>query len=146
MRSTPAIDLGGDAGPVEPELLTEDAAAAICAGARLAGFDCVRIDLAGCANKAEFLARTSRALRFPAWFGHNWDALADCLTDLGWRPASGYVLVFEHASELQKHEPEVFDTALAILGDVAVAWQARGATFRAFVSAQPPPDRADPLA
>jgi RNAse (barnase) inhibitor barstar len=146
MSSTPAIELGGDAGPVEPELLTEDAAAAICASARIAGLDCVRIDLSGCDDKAEFLARTSRALGFPAWFGHNWDALADCLTDLGWRPASGYVLVFEHASELQKHEPEVFDTALAILGDVAIAWQARGATFRAFVSAQPAPDRADSVA
>ncbi len=146
MSSTPAIDLGGGAGPVEPERLTEDAVDAICAGARLAGFDCVRIDLTGCEDKAGFLARTSMALGFPAWFGHNWDALADCLTDLGWRPASGYVLVFEHASALQKHEPEVFDTVLAILSDVAVAWQARGAPFRAFVSAQPAPDRAAPLA
>ncbi len=146
MSSTPPIDLGGHAGPVQLALLTEDAADAICAGARIAGFDCVRIDLSGCDDKAGFLARTSRALGFPGWFGHNWDALADCLTDLGWRPASGYVLVFEHASALQKHEPEVFDTALAILSDVAVAWQARGAPFRAFVSAQPAPGRADPLA
>jgi RNAse (barnase) inhibitor barstar len=145
MSSTPAIDLDGDAGPIRLALLTEDAVGAICAGARLAGFDCVRIDLAGCDDKAGFLARTAKALGFPAWFGQNWDALADCLTDLGWRPASGYVLVFEHASSLQKHEPEVFDTALAILSDVAVAWQARGATFRAFVSAQPTPGSADSL-
>jgi hypothetical protein len=26
-------------------------------------------------------------LRLPDWFGRNWDALADCLTDLSWWPA-----------------------------------------------------------
>jgi hypothetical protein len=44
-------------------------------------------DVAGCSDKAGLLARTADALEFPAWFGHNWDALADCLTDLAWRPA-----------------------------------------------------------
>ena len=37
----------------------------------------------------------SRALGFPDWFGRNWDALEDCLTDLSWRPAEGYVLLLE---------------------------------------------------
>jgi hypothetical protein len=44
------------------------------------------------------------------------------------------VLVLERATELQATEPEVFDTALAILGDAATVWQARGAPFRVFVS------------
>jgi hypothetical protein len=36
---------------------------------------------------------------------------------------------------LRDTEPEVFDTALAILGDAAVAWQERGVPFRVFVAA-----------
>ena len=51
-----------------------------------------RIDLAGCTDKAELLARIARTLRFPDWFGHNWDALADCLCDLSWLPADAYRL------------------------------------------------------
>ncbi|NJD31230.1 MAG: barstar family protein [Gammaproteobacteria bacterium] len=99
------------------------------------GLDCVRIDLAGCTSKGDLLERVSRALGFPSWFGGNWDALFDCLADLGWRAAPGYVLILEHAGELRATAPEVFDTAVAILEDAARAWHDRGVAFRAFVSA-----------
>ncbi len=121
-------------GPVYMTPLSDAAAAAICVLARSRGFDCTRVDLSGCTEKSELLARIAKGLEFPAWFGSNWDALADCITDLGWRPAMGYVLILENAAELQRVQPEVFDTALAILADAAAAWKARGATFRTFVS------------
>jgi RNAse (barnase) inhibitor barstar len=136
MNNAP-IEPGDGSGPVHVAPLTDDAATAVCTLARSIGFDCTRIDLAGCSDKAGLLARIATAMGFPAWFGYNWDALFDCLTDLGWRPALGYVLILEHATELQATEPEVFDTALAILGDAAAVWQARGAPFRAFVSTAP---------
>jgi RNAse (barnase) inhibitor barstar len=115
--------------------LTAEATAAICTLASSLGFECVRVDLDGCSDKAGLLQRIAKAWAFPSWFGHNWDALFDCLNDLGWRPAAGYVLVLENPGELQETEPEVFDTALAILGDAAVAWQERGVPFRVFVAA-----------
>jgi RNAse (barnase) inhibitor barstar len=121
-------------GPVHVAPLTREAAAAICALAGSLGFQWRRIDLAGCSEKGEFLESVSRALEFPAWFGHNWDALFDCLTDLSWHPAPGYVLVFEHAAAFREIQPEAFDTALAIFSDVAAAWQKRGVSFRVFVS------------
>ena len=99
------------------------------------GFDCVNVDLDGCVEKADLLDRVSRALGFPAWFGGNWDALFDCLADLGWRPAAGYVLVLEHASGLRESQPEVFDTALLLMDDAASAWQERDVAFRVFVDA-----------
>jgi len=133
MSSDGSGDLGGTAA-VTVTTLTDDVASALFMLGRSLGFDCVRIDLAGCADKTELLERIARAFEFPAWFGHNWDALFDCLADLAWRRAPGYVLVLEHAGELRDSAPEVFDTALAILGDVATAWQERGVAFRVFVS------------
>ncbi|HRG72048.1 MAG TPA: barstar family protein, partial [Thauera aminoaromatica] len=47
----------------------------------------LRIDLAGCTDKAGVLARIATALHFQESFGHNWDALSDCLCDLSWLPA-----------------------------------------------------------
>jgi RNAse (barnase) inhibitor barstar len=119
--------------PVHVAPLTPAAASALCAFATSLGFGCARIDLAGCRDKGDFLTRVAAALEFPEWFGGNWDALFDCLTDLGWRPAAGYLLVFEHAAELRCAGPETFDTALAILGDAGAAWHERNVPFRVFV-------------
>lgn len=46
------------------------------------------LDLAGVTTRSEFMDRCARSLRLPEYFGRNWDALADCLTDLSWCPAA----------------------------------------------------------
>ena len=115
--------------------LSPDAVSGLRALAVALGFDFVTVDLDGCEEKPDFLDRVSRALEFPAWFGGNWDALFDCLADLGWRPAPGYVLVLERASGLREAQPEVFDTALALMDDAASAWRERGVPMRVFVDA-----------
>ncbi|MEX0174374.1 barstar family protein [Streptomyces sp. LMG1-1-1.1] len=44
--------------------------------------DPVVLDLTGVTDKADLMDRCATALALPDWFGRNWDALADCLTDL----------------------------------------------------------------
>jgi hypothetical protein len=39
------------------------------------------------------IAAIAEALAFPEWFGGNWDALEDSLSDLSWRPSKGHVLL-----------------------------------------------------
>lgn len=47
------------------------------------------------------------AFEFPPYFGDNWDALDECITDLAWLPARvGYVLYVLHAEEVLVDEPE----------------------------------------
>mgnify|MGYP003396489346 CR=1 FL=1 len=101
---------------------------------------CYVVDLRGCVDKTQLLERCADVLRFPSWFGQNWDAFFDCLADLSWRPARGYVLLLEHADTMRHDAPEALDTALAILGDAASAWESRGVPFRVFVSAPSPTD------
>jgi RNAse (barnase) inhibitor barstar len=114
--------------------LTEPSIAGIEALARSLGYRVCTIDLEGCHDKTELLERSARGLGFPAWFGCNWDAWFDCLTDMSWHPvAPGYVILFRHALQLQRTAPEALDTALAIIEDAVRVWAERGVTLRAFV-------------
>jgi len=125
-----------EAGPTAVRVghLTGEATDALCSLAVSLGMDCIRIDLDGCRDRGGLLDRTAAACGFPDWFGRNWDALFDCLTDLSWRPASGYLLLFEHADELQQHDRNVLDTVVGILDDAARDWHERGKPLRAYVS------------
>ena len=42
----------------------------------------ITIDCGGIATKRELHEQIAEALSFPDWYGHNLDALMDCLTDL----------------------------------------------------------------
>jgi hypothetical protein len=46
-------------------------------------------------DAGRFFDGCAAALAFPSWFGHSWEALADCLTDLTWLPGEGHVLLWE---------------------------------------------------
>lgn len=78
-----------------------------------------RIDLGGCRSKHELLQRLADTLPLPASFGHNWDALADCLRDPRWLPGWGHVLLFEHVEALHRAAAADFDILLGILDDAA---------------------------
>lgn len=116
--------------------LPEAAVAGIEALARSLGFRVFDVDLGGCHDKAGLLERAARAMGFPDWFGANWDAWFDCLTDLSWHPPGpGYVLLVRHTLRLRQAAPEALDTALAIVEDAARVWAGRGVILRAFVDA-----------
>jgi len=56
----------------------------------VSGRHVVTLDLDGVADKAGLMERCVRALELPDWFGRNWDALADSLTDPSvWPPDVG---------------------------------------------------------
>lgn len=81
-----------------------------------------RVDLAKVRGKQELLDAIARELAFPDWFGANWDALEDCLTDLSWCAASGYVLILANAGEFAAAQPEEFETALEVFDGAAEYW------------------------
>ncbi|MGH8083477.1 MAG: barstar family protein [Lysobacter sp.] len=81
-----------------------------------------RADFAGCQDKDDALERIARALRFPEWFGGNWDALNDSVNDLSWWPAPGYLLLIEHAGAWQQGYGEDAQTLVEILNDAAQDW------------------------
>lgn len=94
-----------------------------------------RVSLAGCRDKHDLLERIASALAFPATFGANWDALADCLGDLGWLAnASGYAWLFDHAGDLRDAAENDFDTLCGVLDDACKRWKDRGTPCFAFLA------------
>ncbi len=47
----------------------------------------------GVRSKEKLFGVLSRALRFPRYFGWNWDALEECLCDLSWLPAETQIVI-----------------------------------------------------
>jgi hypothetical protein len=85
-----------------------------------------RIPLQDVTEKTALLRRVAAKLGFPAWFGENWDALEDCLTDLSWREAQGHVLAFAGFQFLPADD-------LGVLIDVMISaaefWAGQGKPF-----------------
>jgi len=75
-----------------------------------------------CKTPANLFAEFARALEFPDYFGHNWDALEECLADLEWLPAKGYILLITDAGCVLPGDEEEYETFLEILRDAGEAW------------------------
>ena len=60
--------------------------------AKAGRFAFFHIDGRNIARKEQLLNAAATAMGFPEHFGNNWDALEECLTDLEWVDAEGYVL------------------------------------------------------
>ena len=113
------------------------------------GFVAAMLDGRRCRTKRALLDEVARVVEFPAYFGRTWDALEDCLTDLAWRPGSGYRLVITAADRLLARSPAHYATFVTLLEDVGRAWAtaATGHPGRGAVAFHTvlvvPPDRLD---
>lgn len=98
-----------------------------------AGYTLFESDLAGKHGKGEFLAAIAQAIKAPEWFGHNFDALADALSDLSWSEAPGYVLLLRNGGETLslQHDHSI---ATEIFADAAAFWKSQGKAFWVFYS------------
>ena len=75
-----------------------------------------------CKTPANLFAEFAQALKFPDYFGHNWDAMEECLADLEWLPAKGYILLVTNAEGVLPEDEEEYETFLEILRDAGEAW------------------------
>ncbi len=92
-----------------------------------AGWAALHADATG--GKAAVLDGLAATGAFPGWFGRNWDALSDCLVDLSWLPAEGYVVLIDGWPAFRATSPRDADVAHSVLAHVAAEWAARGTPF-----------------
>ncbi|MEU0603080.1 barstar family protein [Streptomyces sp. NPDC006393] len=89
----------------------------------LAGRLLVTLDLDGVTGKAALMDRTARALALPGWFGRNWDALADSLSDRTVWPRTaderGLLLVVRGWRAYAEANPDEWRTVREVFAEAA---------------------------
>jgi hypothetical protein len=88
-----------------------------------AAFFTAVLDGGAAGSRAGFFSEIACVLRFPDYFGRNWDAVYDCVTDLHWLPAEGYVLLLDGFGALARNDPEQWRIGLKVLRDACVFWR-----------------------
>lgn len=74
-----------------------------------------------CASLAALFDEFSAALQFPYYFGENWNAFGDCISDLSWLPIRRGIVVLIYGSEkvLADAQPGELATLVQILSSAA---------------------------
>lgn len=92
------------------------------------GWHVVHLDTAVRWDKAGFLAACRRAFGFPGWFGMNWDALADSLTDVRIPADAGILVPWTGWGPMARMFPADFAVATDVLGEWVRRSESRGNT------------------
>lgn len=111
-------------GPLEP----------LRAAAKAAHLKFFLVDLSKVAGKPALLKSLEKAIHLPDHFGHNWDALADCLEDDEWMDKTGVVILWEGAEAFRKAHHADFETALDIFSEASEYWQEHHKPFWLFLA------------
>ncbi len=96
--------------------------------------DFLHVDLKKVTSKTSVLKKVAYELDFPEYFGMNWDALSDCLTDMSWRPADGYVLLFTNIQLLSENTPADMEIIREIFDSSAQYWKQKKVPFYILLS------------
>ena len=102
------------------------------------GFAFFHIEGKNIAGKDQLMNHVATALRLPPHFGHNWDALEECLVDLG-VDADGYLIYYDHIDTLVNAHPDQFETLVEILRDAVASWKEDGTPMVVLLSGSKPP-------
>ena len=113
-------------------------ARALQSAAKKAGYTYVHIDGSKIERKEQLLNHLATALRLPKTFGHNWDALEECLNDLE-GDGEGFVIHYDHIDGLLGAHPDQFETLVEILRDAVGSWKEDDEALVVLLSGSKPP-------
>lgn len=76
-----------------------------------------------CETRQALFQEWSAALQFPYYFGHNWDAFDECITDLEWLPGSCYVFMVTEVDLVLPDLDHDFDIFVSALKWASQEWE-----------------------
>lgn len=75
-----------------------------------------------CRDYASFIAQFASALQFPEYFGDNWAALDECLTDLDWLRMKEVSIVIDFGVEFLKYDRNHHHAFTILLEEMLEYW------------------------
>lgn len=87
------------------------------------GFQLFYINGKNVTSKAKFIQAAAEAMNFPEYFGDNWDAFSDCINDLSWLSADGYILLYTQPDNFAKKDPQEWLIALDVFQEAVEYWR-----------------------
>ena len=88
------------------------------------------VDLKGIRSKKALLEALASGLKLPKHFGHNWDALADCVNDDSWGKAASTTVVLLNATGAEARLAEHWTMLLEIFDESAASRAESGRALR----------------
>jgi RNAse (barnase) inhibitor barstar len=92
------------------------------------GFTAIQVDLTGIQENEALLAKIASAMKFPEYFGMNWDAMDECLRDLSWLNPKGVLLVLENSQDVWR-QPTLAGQLVGSWLFCAESWAQDGVPF-----------------
>lgn len=86
------------------------------------GFQFFYINGKNVTSKAEFFQASAQTMSFPDYFGYNWDAFNDCINDLSWFSAAGYILLYSQPDNFAQNDPSEWLIALDVFQEAVEYW------------------------
>ena len=75
-----------------------------------------------CSNYEALHNEVAAALQFPYYYGENWDAMDECITDLDWLPADWYLINISGIEQVLPDDEKHFGIFMGILFDAGKTW------------------------
>ncbi|NML22674.1 barstar family protein [Pseudoflavitalea sp. G-6-1-2] len=91
---------------------------------------CYSINALFIPNRSGLFRALHEVAELPDYFGHNFDALEECLLDYSFAPASGYLFAFTHSKILRDMLGEEYAVLTAVFENAAANWQKEGVFFK----------------
>jgi hypothetical protein len=101
---------------------------------RALGFMIFSLDLSKACDCAALLKTVADCLHFPEWYGDNWDALTDCLCDMSWSEADGYLLIIKGGKLIQSNDSDSLSMFISVLEETSSFWKTQNIEFWALVT------------
>ncbi|MCX5965691.1 MAG: barstar family protein [Cyanobacteria bacterium] len=93
------------------------------------GFDVIEFNGRKAQGEASYFTELAKIFEFPDYFGGNWDAVVDCLTDLEWEEGDCIMVLYSAADRLAKAEPLSWKTMMEIWQRVVDHWSDLGVSL-----------------